>query len=67
MLSRAGRSCECAPRVPDGGCSSPPAVPDGGRGPWTRTRRIGCALRAIRRNRLRACAKSTRIAQFGFR
>ncbi|RQS24607.1 hypothetical protein DIE06_02260 [Burkholderia sp. Bp8998] len=30
-------------------------------------RRIRCAPPAIRRDRLRACPKSTRIAQFGFR
>ncbi|PRG30040.1 hypothetical protein C6T52_29010 [Burkholderia multivorans] len=44
----------------------PPYQAAGG-APCTRTRRIGCAPRAIRRNRLRARAKSTRIAQFGFR
>ncbi|RQR35684.1 hypothetical protein DIE23_08865 [Burkholderia sp. Bp9143] len=30
-------------------------------------RRIRCAPPEIRRDRLRACRKSTRIAQFGFR
>ncbi|PRD93672.1 hypothetical protein C6P77_31795 [Burkholderia ambifaria] len=29
--------------------------------------RIRCVARSIRRDRLRACPKSTRIAQFGFR